>query len=125
MMDRGMDRELIWYPGNCAQRSGAGTENGGTSRASSNRIGTQTTIPMLEAILNNVLNNWVIAGGGRGWGQGHRSRKTKCFYAESKKDIYVTLEASLLFWTKRSKSLGKNGYQMNEYGWCVINKIVK
>ena len=29
----------------------------------------------------------------------------KCMYAESKKDIYVTLEASLLFWGGLSKSL--------------------
>ena len=49
--------------------------------------------------------------------------RIKCMYAESKKAIYGTLEASLLFWTKRSKSLGKNGYQRNEYGWCVITKL--
>ena len=32
-------------------------------------------------------------------------RGRKCMYAESKKDIYGTLEASLLFWGKNSKSL--------------------
>ena len=32
-------------------------------------------------------------------------RGSKCMYAESKKDIYETLEASLLFWGKLSKSL--------------------
>ena len=31
----------------------------------------------------------------------------KCMYAESKKAIYVTLEESLLFWEKLSKSLEK------------------
>ena len=32
-------------------------------------------------------------------------------YAESNKDIYGTLEASLLFWEKLSKSLEEMGYQ--------------
>ena len=40
---------------------------------------------------------------------------SKCMYAESKKAIYGTLEASLLFWAKRSKSLEEMGYQRNEY----------
>ena len=35
----------------------------------------------------------------------------KCIYAESNKAIYSTLEASLLFWTKLSKSLEEMGYQ--------------
>ena len=45
-------------------------------------------------------------------------------YAEYKKAIYVTLEASLLFWAKLSKSLEEMGYQRNEYDWCVMNKII-
>ena len=48
----------------------------------------------------------------------------KFMYAESKKAIYVTLEASLLFWAKLSKSLEEMGYQINEYDWCVMNKII-
>ena len=32
-------------------------------------------------------------------------RGKKCMYAESKKAIYGTLEASLIFWEKLSKSL--------------------
>ena len=36
-------------------------------------------------------------------------------YAEARKDIYGTLEASLLFWTKLSKSLEEMGYQRNKY----------
>ena len=36
-------------------------------------------------------------------------------YAEYKKAIYVTLEASLLFWEKHSKILEEMGYQINEY----------
>ena len=43
-------------------------------------------------------------------------------YAESKKDIYGTLEVSLLFWGKLSKIPEKMGYQRNEYDWCVMNK---
>ena len=48
----------------------------------------------------------------------------KCMYAESKKAIYGTLEASLLFWEKLSKSLEEMGYQKKEYDWCVMNKII-
>ena len=50
-------------------------------------------------------------------------RGRKCMYAEAKKAIYGTLEASLLFWGKLSKSLETMGYQRNEYYWCVMNKI--
>ena len=52
-------------------------------------------------------------------------RGRKCMYAESKKAIYGTLEASLLFWAKVSKSLEEMGYQRNEYEWCVVNKIIE
>ena len=51
-------------------------------------------------------------------------RGRKCMYSEAKKAIYGTLEASLLFWEKLSKSLEEMGYQRNEYDWCVINKII-
>ena len=50
-------------------------------------------------------------------------RGRKCMYAESKKAIYGTLEASLLFW-KKSKILEEMVYQRNEYDWCVMNKII-
>ena len=53
------------------------------------------------------------------------SRGRKCMYSESKKDICVTLEASVLLWTKLSKSLVKIVYHKNEYDWCVMNKFVK
>ena len=33
----------------------------------------------------------------------------KCMYEEAKKDIYGTLEASLLFWEKKFKKLRRNG----------------
>ena len=42
-------------------------------------------------------------------------RGRKCMYAEVKKAIYGTLEVSLLFWTKLSKSLEEMAYQRNEY----------
>ena len=48
----------------------------------------------------------------------------KCMYSEAKEAIYGTLEASLLFWGKLSKSLEEMGYQINEYGWCVMNNII-
>ena len=51
-------------------------------------------------------------------------RGRKCMYAEAKKSIYGTLEASLLFWAELSKILEDMGYQINEYDWCVINKII-
>ena len=34
-------------------------------------------------------------------------------YAEAKKAVYGTLEASLLFWGKLSKILEEMGYQIN------------
>ena len=51
-------------------------------------------------------------------------RGRKCMYAESKKVVYGTLEASLIFWAKLSKILEEMGYQRNEYDWCFINKII-
>ena len=40
-------------------------------------------------------------------------RGSKCMYVESKKAIYGTLEASLLFLAKLSKKLEEMGYQRN------------
>ena len=45
-------------------------------------------------------------------------------YVEAKKAIYGTLDSSLLFWAKLSKSLEEMGYHKNEYDWCVINKTI-
>ena len=45
-------------------------------------------------------------------------------YAEAKKAIYKTIEASLLFWKKLSKILEEMGYQRNKYDWCILKKIV-
>ena len=52
-------------------------------------------------------------------------RGRNCMYAEAKKVIYGTLEASLLFQEKLSKSLEEMGQQRNEYDWCVMNKIIE
>ena len=41
------------------------------------------------------------------------NRRRKCMYAEAKKAIYGTLEASLLFWGKLTKILEEMGYQRN------------
>ena len=51
-------------------------------------------------------------------------RGRKCMYAESKKAMRGTLEALLLFWVNLSKILEEMGYQINEYNWCVMNKII-
>ena len=51
-------------------------------------------------------------------------RGKKCMHAEAKKAIYGTLDASLLFWGEISKSLEEMGYHINEYDWCVMNKII-
>ena len=51
-------------------------------------------------------------------------RGKKCMYAEVKKAIYITLEASPLFWGKLPKRLEEMVYQRNEYNWCVMNKII-
>ena len=51
-------------------------------------------------------------------------RGRKCMYEKSKKAIYGTLEASLLFLGKLSKILEEMGYQRNEYYWWAINKII-
>ena len=40
--------------------------------------------------------------------------RRKCMYTEAKKVIYRTIEASLLFWGKLSKSLEEMGHQRNE-----------
>ena len=45
-------------------------------------------------------------------------------YAEAKKAIYGTLEASLIFWGKLSKILEETEYHRNEYDWYVMNKII-
>ena len=69
--------------------------------------------PYLKRSTLNIINFIPTDKGGR-----------KCMYTESKKAIYGTLEASLLFWVKLSKSLKEMVYQRNEYNWCVMNKII-
>jgi len=45
-------------------------------------------------------------------------------YAELEKALYGTLQASLLFWKKLSKSLIEWGFETNPYDWCVVNKVI-
>ena len=45
-------------------------------------------------------------------------------YAEARKTIYGTLQASLLFRGELSKRLEESGYQRIEYGWCVMNNLI-
>jgi hypothetical protein len=51
--------------------------------------------------------------------------KKKVIYTiELQKALYGTLDASLLFWRKLSKTLEDWGYEPNPYDWCVMNKMV-
>ena len=46
-------------------------------------------------------------------------------YAELSKALYGTLQAALLFWKNLSTFLIKDqGFQLNPYDWCVINKDI-
>ena len=46
-------------------------------------------------------------------------------YAELSKALYGTLQAALLFWKNLSTFLIKDqGFQLNPYDWCVINKVI-
>ena len=38
--------------------------------------------------------------------------------------LYGTLKAALLFWKKLSASLKGRGFVVNDYDWCVANKII-
>ena len=48
----------------------------------------------------------------------------KVLFAEIKKAIYGTTNASLLFWLKLSASLKDMGFVRNPYDWCVMNKMI-
>ena len=45
-------------------------------------------------------------------------------FAETKKALYGTVDASLLFWLKLSGSLKDMGFEMNPYDWCCMNKMI-
>ena len=49
----------------------------------------------------------------------------KWMYTEAKNAIYGTLEVSVLFCTKLSKSLDKMAYHGNKYDWYVMIKNFK
>lgn len=50
--------------------------------------------------------------------------KKTVMYAELKKALYGTLDATLLFWKNLSKKLEAWGFERNPYDWCVVNKMV-
>ena len=54
----------------------------------------------------------------------HQHRGQAQIYVRLKKALYGTLKAALLFWKKLSKSLVDDGFVINEYDWCVANKMV-
>lgn len=45
-------------------------------------------------------------------------------YAVLRKALYGMLQSALQFWQQISTDLIENGYVINEYDWCVANKIV-
>ena len=45
-------------------------------------------------------------------------------YAKLEKSLYGTLQAAMLFWKKISGCLEEWGFTINQYDWCVANKIV-
>lgn len=45
-------------------------------------------------------------------------------YAELKKALYGMLQSALKFWQQISSDLISIGYVINEYDWCVANKMV-
>ena len=45
-------------------------------------------------------------------------------YCKCNVAIYGTLKAALLFWKKLSASLKSRGFIINDYDWCVANKMI-
>ena len=45
-------------------------------------------------------------------------------YVVLKKALYGTLRAALLFWRKLTKHLVDQGFVINPYNWCVVNKTI-
>lgn len=45
-------------------------------------------------------------------------------YAELRKALYGMLQSALLFWQQITSDLTKLAYVVNEYDWCVMNKVI-
>ena len=45
-------------------------------------------------------------------------------YVEPQRGVYGTLKASLLFYQKLVKQLTRDGFKLNPYGPCVVNKTI-
>ena len=54
----------------------------------------------------------------------HHRRGQAYIYCKINVALYGTLKAALLFWKKLSKSLVARGFVINEYDWCVANKMI-
>jgi hypothetical protein len=54
----------------------------------------------------------------------HHRRGQAYIYCKINVALYGTLKAALLFWKKLSKSLEARGFVINEYDWCVANKMI-
>ena len=50
--------------------------------------------------------------------------KKLVIYTELSKALYGTLQAALLFWKDLTKFLEGQGFEMNPYDWCVMNKNI-
>ena len=48
----------------------------------------------------------------------------KVLYVKLKKELYGTLQASMLFWKNLTGTLIDMGFEINPYDWCVANKVV-
>ena len=45
-------------------------------------------------------------------------------YVELQRTVYGTLKESLLFYQKLVKQLTRDGFKLNPYGPCVVNKTI-
>ena len=50
--------------------------------------------------------------------------QTRTSYAELWKVLYGMLQAALKFWRQISDNLVSIGFEINQYDWCVANKVV-
>eukprot|EP00957_Ditylum_brightwellii_P150022 11425345-Ditylum_brightwellii.AAC.1 len=45
-------------------------------------------------------------------------------HIQLRKALYGTLKAALLFWKNLLSTLAERGFEINQYGWCITNKII-
>ena len=54
----------------------------------------------------------------------HHRRGQAYIYCKLDCALYGTLKAAMLFWRKLSKNLKENGFIVNPYDWCIVNKNI-